>query len=68
MMERRKVDMLCVQKTKCKGSKVRSFGGGFKPFNHGIDVKRNGVDIILKEEYIGSVVEVKRVSDRVMIV
>ncbi|KAF7690584.1 hypothetical protein HF521_012388 [Silurus meridionalis] len=30
--------------------------------------KRNGVGVILKEEYSKSVVEVKRVSDRVMIV
>ncbi|KAI5615281.1 hypothetical protein C0J50_10881, partial [Silurus asotus] len=30
--------------------------------------KRNGVGVILKEEYSKSVVEVKRVSDRLMIV
>ena len=29
MMERRKVDILCVQETKWKGSKARSIGGGF---------------------------------------
>ncbi|KAI5627659.1 hypothetical protein C0J50_8434, partial [Silurus asotus] len=68
MMERRKVDMLCVQETKWKGSKARNIGGGFKLFYHGVDGKRNGVGVILKEEYSKSVVEVKRVSDRVMIV
>ncbi|KAI5093802.1 hypothetical protein C0J45_15526 [Silurus meridionalis] len=68
MMERRKVDMLCVQETKWKGSKSRNIGGGFKLFYHGVDGKRNGVEGILKEEYSKSVVEVKRVSDRVMIV
>ncbi|KAF7697328.1 hypothetical protein HF521_005746, partial [Silurus meridionalis] len=31
-----------------------------------VDGKRNGVGVILKEEYSKSVVEVKRVSDRVM--
>ncbi|KAI5621580.1 hypothetical protein C0J50_18849 [Silurus asotus] len=56
MMERRKLDMLCVQETKWKGNKARNIGGGFKLFYHGVDGKRNGV------------VEVKRVSDRVMIV
>ncbi|KAI5107651.1 hypothetical protein C0J45_1245 [Silurus meridionalis] len=66
IMERRKVDMFCVQETKCKGSKTRSNGGGFKLFYHGVDEKRNGVGVILKEEYSKSVVEVKRVSDRVM--
>ncbi|KAI5088533.1 hypothetical protein C0J45_21105 [Silurus meridionalis] len=40
----------------------------FKLFYHGVDGKRNGVGVILKEEYSKSVVEVKRVSDRVMIV
>ncbi|KAI5088055.1 hypothetical protein C0J45_21598 [Silurus meridionalis] len=68
MMERRKVDMLCVQEIKWKGSKSRNIGGGFKLFYHGVDGKRNGVGVILKEEYSKSVVEVKRVSDRVMIV
>ncbi|KAF7695690.1 hypothetical protein HF521_007413, partial [Silurus meridionalis] len=66
MMERRKVDMLCVQETKWKGSKARNIEGGFKLFYHGVDGKRNGVGVILKEEYSKSVVEVKRVSDRVM--
>ncbi|KAI5609347.1 protein kinase C-binding protein NELL2-like [Silurus asotus] len=54
--------------TKWKGSKARNIGGGFKLFYHGVDGKRNGVGVILKEEYSKSVVEVKRVSDRVMIV
>ncbi|KAF7688136.1 hypothetical protein HF521_014142 [Silurus meridionalis] len=66
MMERRKVDMLCVQETKWKGSKARNIGGGFKLFYHGVDGKRNGGGVILKEEYSKSVVEVKRVSDRVI--
>ncbi|KAI5086660.1 hypothetical protein C0J45_23939, partial [Silurus meridionalis] len=39
----------------------------FKLFYHGVDGKRNGVAVILKEQYSKSVVEVKRVSDRVMI-
>ncbi|KAI5090388.1 hypothetical protein C0J45_19249 [Silurus meridionalis] len=38
----------------------------FKLFYHGVAGKRNGVGVILKEEYSKSVVEVKRVSDRVM--
>ncbi|KAI5613450.1 hypothetical protein C0J50_11338 [Silurus asotus] len=56
------------KETKWKGSKARNIGGGFKLFYHGVDGKRNGVGVILKEEYSTSVVEVKRVSDRVMIV
>ncbi|KAF7698202.1 hypothetical protein C0J45_12817 [Silurus meridionalis] len=57
MMERRKVYMLCVQETKWRGSKARNIGGGFKLFFHGVDGKRNGVGVILKEEYRKSVVE-----------
>ncbi|KAI5102778.1 hypothetical protein C0J45_8130 [Silurus meridionalis] len=56
------------KETKWKGSKARNIGGGFKLFYHGVDGKRNGVGVILKEEYSKSVVEVKKVSDRVMIV
>ncbi|KAE8291504.1 hypothetical protein D5F01_LYC11112 [Larimichthys crocea] len=66
MMQRRKVDILCVQETRWKDSKARSLGAGFKLFYHGADRKRNGVGVILKEEFVRSVLEVKRVSDRVM--
>ncbi|KAK3566932.1 hypothetical protein QTP86_005597 [Hemibagrus guttatus] len=66
MMERRKVDILCVQETRWKGSKARSIGAGFKLFYYGADSKRNGVGVVLKEELVRNVLEVKRVSDRVM--
>ena len=66
MMERRKIDVLCVQETKWKGSKARSMGKGYKLLYYGLDGKRNGIGVILKEEYASSVVEVKRVSDRVL--
>ncbi|MCJ8736042.1 hypothetical protein PDJAM_G00254280 [Pangasius djambal] len=66
MMERRKVDILCVQETRWKGSNARSIGAGFKLFYYGVDSKRNGVGVVLKEEFVRNVLEVKRVSDRVM--
>ncbi|KAK3548736.1 hypothetical protein QTP70_018458, partial [Hemibagrus guttatus] len=66
MMERRKVDILCVQETRWKGSKARSIGAGFKLFYYGVDGKRNGVGVVLKEEFVRNVLEAKRVSDRVM--
>ncbi|KAK3564062.1 hypothetical protein QTP86_007526 [Hemibagrus guttatus] len=65
-MERKKVDILCVQETRWKGSKARSIGAGFKLFYHVVDSKRNGVGVVLKEEFVRNVLEVKRVSDRVM--
>lgn len=66
VMQRRKVDVLCVQETRWKGSKARNLGAGFKLFYHGQDGKRNGVGVILKEELARRVLEVKRVSDRLM--
>ncbi|KAK3555021.1 hypothetical protein QTP86_005710 [Hemibagrus guttatus] len=92
VMERRKVDILCVQETRWKGSKARSIGAGFKLFYYGVDSKRNGfhpsdddldlrspirsteraldtkslTGVVLKEEFVRNVLEVKRVSDRVM--
>ncbi|KAK3526520.1 hypothetical protein QTP70_030681 [Hemibagrus guttatus] len=66
MMKRRKVDILCVQETRWKGSKAHSIGAGFKLFYYGVDSKRNGVGVVLKEEFVRNVLEVKRVSDRVM--
>ena len=39
---------------------------GFNLFYHGVDGKRNEVGVILKEGYVRKVLEVKRVSDRVM--
>ena len=66
MMVKRKVDIPCVQETRWKGSKARNIGDGCKIFYHGEDGRRNGVGVILKEDYIGRVLEVKRVSDRMM--
>ncbi|KAK3534085.1 hypothetical protein QTP86_001163 [Hemibagrus guttatus] len=54
------------QETRWKGSKARSIGAGFKLFYYGVDSKRNGVGVVLKEEFVRNVLEVKRVSDRVM--
>ncbi|KAF3702385.1 hypothetical protein EXN66_Car018073 [Channa argus] len=66
MMQRRKVDILCVQETRWKGSKARSLGAGFKLFYHESDRKRNGVGVILKEEVVRNVLEVIRASNRLM--
>ncbi|KAK3516057.1 hypothetical protein QTP70_004012 [Hemibagrus guttatus] len=54
------------KETRWKGSKARSIGAGFKLFYYGVDSKRNGVGVVLKEEFVRNVLEVKRLSDRVM--
>ena len=66
MMERRNVDILCLQETKWKGSKARNIGGGCKIFYYGADGRKNGIGIVQREELTKSVLEVKRVSDRLM--
>ena len=60
------MDILCMQEIKWKGGTARSIGGGFKLLYHGVDGRRNGVGIILKEDYVKSVMEVKRKYDRAM--
>ena len=66
MMERRNVDILCLQETKWKGSKARNIGGGCKLFYSGADRRKNGIGIVVREELAESVLEVKRVSDILM--
>ena len=66
MMEQRNVDILCLQETKWKGSKARNIGGRCKIFYNGADGRKNGIGIVMREELVESVVEVKRVSDRLM--
>ena len=67
MMERRNVDILCLQETKWKGSKARNIGGGCKIFYNGADGRKNRIGIVLREELAESVLEVKRMSDRLMV-
>ena len=66
MMERRNVDILCLQEIKWKGSKARNIGGGCKIFYYGADGRKNEIGIVLREKLAEIVLEVKRVSDRLM--
>ena len=43
-------------------------GGGYKLFHHGVDGKKYGVGVILREEYTRNVVEVNRELDWLMCV
>ena len=65
-MEQRNVDILCPQETNWKGSKARNIGGGCKLFYNRADGRKNGIGIVVREELAESVLEVKRVSDRLM--
>ena len=64
MMEQKNVDILCLQETNWKRSKARKISGGCKLFYNGADGRKNG--IVVREELVKNVLEVKRVSDRLM--
>ncbi|XP_063615696.1 craniofacial development protein 2-like [Penaeus indicus] len=66
MMERRSINILCVQETKWKGAKAREMGNGYKMYYVGHDTRRNGVGIVLDPEMKEGVLQVHRESDRVM--
>ena len=66
LMERRGVDILCVQETRWKGERARCIGGGYKMWYCGSGNKKNGVGIILKKEHVDRVVELWRVTDRII--
>ena len=68
MVKRRNLDILCVQETKWKESKARNVGGGCELFYNGADGRRNGIGIAVREELVKSVLEVKRVSERLMVI
>ena len=66
MMKRRNGEILCLKETKWKGSKARKIGGGCKLFYNGDEGRKNGIAIMVREELAESVLEVNRVSDRLI--
>ena len=67
LMEPRGVDILCVQETRWKEERARCIGGGYKMWYCGSGNKKNGVGIILKKEHVDRVVEIRRVTDRIIL-
>ena len=71
-LERRKVKVCCVQETRWKGEGTRILrtktGGKYKLFWKGCSEGVSGVGVIVSEEFIDKVVEVTRVSERLMMV
>ena len=66
IMERRNVDILCLQETKWKCSKARNIGSECKLFYNGAEKRKTGIGIVVRKELAKSVLEVKKVSDRLM--
>ena len=65
-LKTRRIDIACVQETKWQGAKAREIGEGFKLFYNGERSTRNGVGVVISDKFRDSVVEVNRVSDRLM--
>ena len=66
MKEFRNVDILCLRETKWKDSKARNIKDECKLFYNRADGRKNGIRIVVREKLVESVLEVKRVSDRLM--
>ena len=59
-MQRKMLEVLCVQETRWKGGRARKLGGGYKLLHTGGDGRSNGVGIIVSEEISKQVVRVER--------
>jgi len=71
MAARRRLDICCVQETRWKGGSARCIGyddGWYKVFWAGCEEGVSGVGVLVAERWIDNVVEVRRVSERVIVV
>ena len=66
LMQQGNVDILCLQETKWKESKARNIRGGCKLFYNRVDGRKNEIEIVVRKELAESVLELKRMSDRLM--
>ena len=70
MVARRRLDFCCIQESRWKGEGARLLGGEgkrYKFFWKGCKEGTAGVGIFVAEQYIDNVVEVRRVSERVLV-
>ena len=68
VLKRRRINVACLQETRWKGTKAREIGEGYKFFYCGSDGKKNGVGIVLDNNLKESVMDVKRINDRLIVV
>ncbi|XP_060810006.1 craniofacial development protein 2-like [Amyelois transitella] len=66
ILERRRINICCVQETKWKGAKSRQIGKGYKLLYNGRENTKNGIGIILDQYLSNNVVGINRISDRIM--
>ena len=66
LMERKKMDILCLQETRWKGNKEKELAGVHKLLYSGNNTDRNGMVVILSVNIRENLIGVDRRSDRVM--
>ncbi|XP_067138146.1 uncharacterized protein [Centruroides vittatus] len=67
MMQRKRIDILCVQETRWRGDKAKELGDGYKLFYSSANRNgRNGVGIVVAGRWRSEVLEVYRRGDRLM--
>ena len=64
---RRNVDLCCVQEVRWRGASAR-YITGYKFFWVGNDQCTSGVSVLLAEKWVDKVYDIKRVSDRIMLI
>ncbi|XP_070035288.1 uncharacterized protein [Nicotiana tomentosiformis] len=67
ILQKRRVNIAYVQDTRWVGSRAKD-ADGYKLWYSGVQKGKNGVDILVDRELRESVVEVRRVNDRLMII
>uniref|UniRef100_A0A1S3X3C6 Craniofacial development protein 2-like n=1 Tax=Nicotiana tabacum TaxID=4097 RepID=A0A1S3X3C6_TOBAC len=67
ILQKRKVNIACVQETRWAGSKERN-ADGYKLWYSGVVRSKNGVGILVDRDLRGSVVEVRRVNNRLIFI
>ena len=66
VLNRRRIYIACVQETRWKGSKAKQLGEGYKLYYHGDTTKRNGIGIIVSQKCRDNLLNVNRITYRIM--
>ena len=65
-LNRRNVNICCLQETHWKGSSAKNLGNGYRLYYSGTVNKRNGVGIAVDSEHQERILKIQRMNDRIM--